>query len=55
MTPVAIIALVDAAVTLLARIGPVVQALKQSKEMSKAEEALLDAKIAKLKELPHWN
>ena len=54
MNPVAIIALIDAAITLMGRIGAIVEALKRSKELTPAEEALLDARIERLNDMPHW-
>jgi hypothetical protein len=54
MIPVTVIALVDAAITLLARLAPIVGALKRSNTMTPAEEALLDERIAKLRSLPNW-
>jgi hypothetical protein len=54
MTPIQIIALVDAFVALAEKIPAAIAALKRNAEMTPAEEAALDERIAKLKTLPHW-
>ncbi len=54
MTPIQIIALIDAFVVLAERIPTVIQALKRNTEMTPEEEAALDERIVKLKTLPHW-
>ena len=54
MTPVEIIALIDAFVVLAERIPTAIQALKRDAEMTPEEEAALDERIAKLKTLSHW-
>ena len=54
MTPLEIIALVDAFVVLAEKVPAAIQALKQNAEMTPEQEAALDERIAKLKTLPHW-
>ena len=54
MTPIQIIALVDAFVALAQQLPPAIAALKRTAEMTPAEEAALDERIAKLNTLPHW-
>jgi hypothetical protein len=54
MTPIQIIALIDAFVVLAEKLPTLVEALKRNTEMTPEEEAALDARIAGLKALPHW-
>jgi hypothetical protein len=54
MTPTAILALIDSVILLVEKIPPALSALKRSTEMTPEEEAALDARIQKLKSLPHW-
>ena len=50
----AIIALVEAALALVERLGPALKALKQSTEMSPEQEAALDERISALRDAAHW-
>jgi hypothetical protein len=50
----AIIALIDAAITLANKIPDAVKVLKKSGELTPEQEAALDAKIAELDSKPHW-
>ena len=54
MTGIEIIALIEAAILLAKKIPGAVNALKQSNELTLEQEQQLDAKIAELKTLPHW-
>jgi hypothetical protein len=55
MLPVpVIIGLIDAAITLIEKIGPAISALKQNAEMTPEERIQLDERIAKLKDQTHW-
>ena len=54
MTPIQIIALIDAFVVLAEKLPTLVEALKRNTEMTPEEETALDARIAGLKVLPHW-
>jgi hypothetical protein len=54
MTPQAILALINAVLTLIERIPPLVDALKQDAEQSPEDEAKLDERISTLKNEAHW-
>lgn len=54
MEPTAILALINAALQLVEKIGPLIAALKQNQELTPEQEAELDARIATLKNQPHW-
>jgi len=50
----AIIALILAALDIVEKAPSLIAALKQNKELTRDEESLLDARISKLRDLPHW-
>lgn len=54
MNPKTILALIEIALMLSKRIPELIQALKQTGELSPQQEADLDALIASLKDKPHW-
>ena len=54
MQPAAILALIEAAIALIEKIPSAVTALKQSAELTPEQEALLDQRIAALKDQAHW-
>ncbi len=54
MNPALIIAMVDAALRLIEKIGPAVAALKQNAELTPEQEAELDTKIVRLTSMEHW-
>ena len=54
MPPIAILALINAGLSLLEHLPGLITALKQSKELTAEEEAALDARIAALQTQEHW-
>ena len=54
MNPTQILALVNAALLLIEKIGPAVSALKQSAELTPEQEAELDKRLADIKSAAHW-
>lgn len=54
MAPQAIIALILAALEIVEKAPQIIAALKQNAELTPEQEQELDARIAKLKEQPHW-
>lgn len=50
----AILALIDAAIVLISKVKPALKTLKQSRELTPAQEAQLDERIEKLKTAAHW-
>lgn len=54
MNPATILALIEIALMLSKRIPELIEALKQTGELSPQQEQDLDALIASLKDKPHW-
>ena len=54
MTPAQILMLINAGLTLVEALPGLVEALKQSKELTPEEEKALDDRIANLPNLDHW-
>jgi len=54
MSPTAILALINAGLSLLEHLPGLITALKQSKELTPEQEAELDARIAALQTQEHW-
>jgi hypothetical protein len=49
-----ILTLAEAAVLLIKQLGPVLNELRQSSELTPEQEAELDARIAALRDQVHW-